>query len=198
MQSIKCVIVGDVSVGKTCLLLACTSNSFLENYKTTMFESYCVNVIMDGNPISLTLWEIAGQEDYSKFLPVSFPQTDVFLVLYSVTDPKSFYNVEEKWVPELRSHAPNVPIVLVGTKIDEREDPKSFKKLGQTPITTEQGKLLADKLNLTFCEVSALNQKSVEATFTSAIHLVREKYELSKNAKKKFFQKLITKSCKND
>lgn len=64
----------------------------------------------------------SGQEDYDRLRPLSYPQTDVFLVCFSVTSPASFENVKEKWFPEVHHHCPGVPCLIVGTQVDLRED----------------------------------------------------------------------------
>jgi cell division control protein 42 len=55
------------------------------------------------DPYTLGLFDTAGQEDYDRLRPLSYPQTDVFLVCFSVTSPASFENVKEKWFPEVSS-----------------------------------------------------------------------------------------------
>ena len=64
----------------------------------------------------------AGQEDYDRLRPLSYPQTDVFLMCFSIVSPTSFSNVREKWYPEIAHHCPNTPIVLLGLKEDLREE----------------------------------------------------------------------------
>ena len=69
-----------------------------------MFDNYAVTVMIGGEPYTLGLFDTAGQEDYDRLRPLSYPQTDVFLVCFSVVSPSSFENVKEKvWIklPEL-------------------------------------------------------------------------------------------------
>ena len=74
--------------------------------------------------------------DVDLFLSLSFQ--DVFLICFSLVNPASFENVRAKWYPEVRHHCPNVPIILVGTKLDLREDKETIEKLKEkrlAPIT---------------------------------------------------------------
>jgi Ras-related C3 botulinum toxin substrate 1 len=142
MQAIKCVVVGDGAVGKTCLLISYTTNAFPGEYIPTVFDNYSANVMVDGKAINLGLWDTAGQEDYDRLRPLSYPQTDVFLIAFSVVNPASYENVKQKWHPEIKHHCPNVPIVLCGTKLDLRDDAATIQRLQEkkmSPISHEQG-----------------------------------------------------------
>lgn len=121
------------------------------------------------DPYTLGLFDTAGQEDYDRLRPLSYPQTDVFLVCFSVTSPASFENVKEKWFPEVHHHCPGVPCLIVGTQVDLRDDPAVLDKLArqkQRPVPPEAGERLARELGaVKYVECSALTQKGVRSPF---------------------------------
>ena len=92
---------------------------------------------------------------------------------FSLVDPASFENVRFKWYPEVRHHSPNVPIILVGLKLDLREDPETIEKLKEkrlAPITYPQGLAMArDTGAVLYLECSALTQKGLKTVFDEAI-----------------------------
>ena len=93
------------------------------------FDNYTANVFVDGRPISLGLWDTAGQDDYDRLRPLSYPDTDLFLICFSIVNPNSYHNVFDKWAPEINHHCPSVPKILVGTKLDLRDDKDELEKL---------------------------------------------------------------------
>jgi len=140
------------------------------------FDNYTANVFVDGRPISLGLWDTAGQDDYDRLRPLSYPDTDVFLICFSLVNPNSFYNVSDKWYPEISHHAPGVPKILVGTKLDLRDNVAELEKLKsrkQAPISQQQGEAMRKRISaVAYRECSALTQNGLKDIFDEAIKVV--------------------------
>jgi Ras-related C3 botulinum toxin substrate 1 len=176
MQAIKCVVVGDGAVGKTCLLISYTTDAFPNEYIPTVFDNYSANTMFEGRAINLGLWDTAGQEDYDRLRPLSYPMTDVFMICFSVISPPSFENVTSKWYPEIAHYCPKTPLLLVGTKIDLRDSHAfvaTLRDRGWSAITYEQGLAKAKEINAhKYMECSGLTQKGLKELFTEAIRVV--------------------------
>ncbi|KAJ1408778.1 Small GTPase superfamily [Sesbania bispinosa] len=151
---IKCVTVGDGAVGKTCLLISYTSNTFPTDYVPTVFDNFSANVVVNGSIVNLGLWDTAGQEDYNRLRPLSYRGAD--------------------WIPELKHYAPGVPIILLAQSlisdtsvmvnvfdVSDLRDDKQFclDHPGAVPITTAQVNVASGALN-------------VKAVFDAAIRVV--------------------------
>lgn len=177
MQSLQCVVVGDSGVGKSTLLF----NHTLIGEKSTAdrppvdFDSYLTNVMVDGRPISLRSWDTRGREAYDLNRPLSYPQTDVFLICFSIVCPDSLENVRTKWLSEVRRHCNNVPIILVGNKVDLRKNEEIIKKLKDKklhPITTFEGASMSKVIGAEkYFECSALTTSGLKTVFDEAIRV---------------------------
>jgi Ras-related C3 botulinum toxin substrate 1 len=114
-----------------------------------------------------------GQEDYDRLRPLSYPETQVFLVCFSLISPVSYDNVRNKWAKEIKTHTQNVPMILVGLKLDMREDADIAKRLAaqdMAPITTEMGISMAKDIGAySYNECSAKTQKGLNKVFNDAI-----------------------------
>ncbi|KAI6239446.1 hypothetical protein M3Y99_00579400 [Aphelenchoides fujianensis] len=165
----KLVIVGDGACGKTCLLIVFSKNEFPEVYVPTVFENY----------VELALWDTAGQEDYDRLRPLSYPDTDVILVCFSIDSPDSLANVKEKWAPEVRHYcSPQVPLILVANKKDTRTDAAVIRELGrskQAPVSYEEGKKMAESIGAqAYIECSAREGENVYEVFERAARAALE------------------------
>uniref|UniRef100_A0ABM0GWV1 Rho-related protein racA-like n=1 Tax=Saccoglossus kowalevskii TaxID=10224 RepID=A0ABM0GWV1_SACKO len=174
--NLKVTVVGDGAVGKSCLLISYTTGSFPAEYVPTVFDNYCANVTVDGKPYNIAFFDTAGQEDYDRLRPLSYPGTDVFLLCFSLASRASLENVTEKWWPEIQHHMPKTPVVLVGNKVDLRSSSST------SVITYDEGRILAKSLRIPYVETSALTQFGVNELFNKAVQHVN----LSLSSKKPF------------
>uniref|UniRef100_A0A803P8X8 Uncharacterized protein n=1 Tax=Cannabis sativa TaxID=3483 RepID=A0A803P8X8_CANSA len=178
---IKCVTVGDGAVGKTCMLICYTSNKFPTDYIPTVFDNFSANVVVEATTVNLGLWDTAGQEDYNRLRPLSYRGADVFVLAFSLVSRASYENV-------LKKHfSPGVPVVLVGTKLDLREDKHYLSDHpGLVPVTTAQGEELRKQIGAAYyIECSSKTQQNVKAVFDAAIRVVIKPPQKQKEKKKK-------------
>ncbi|RZC08178.1 Rac-like GTP-binding protein ARAC8 [Glycine soja] len=115
-----------------------------------------------------------GQEDYNRLRPLSYRGADVFVLAFSLVSRASYENVLKKWIPELQHFAPGIPLVLVGTKLDLREDKHYMADHPSlVPVTTDQGEELRKHIGATYyIECSSKTQQNVKAVFDAAIRMV--------------------------
>jgi small GTP-binding protein len=166
MRHLKIVVVGDGAIGKTCLLISYTTNAFPGEYIPTVFDNYSANVMHKEQAVNLQLWDTAGQDEYRKLRPLSYPQTDAFIVGFSLVDEVTLENVENCWVQEIKEHCPNTPYVLLGLKSDLRDNPQE----GMIPISSSKGEAVAKKIKASaYVECSAYKATNMKEAFETAI-----------------------------
>nr|ADR74191.2 RhoA [Dugesia japonica] len=167
----KLVIVGDGACGKTCLLIVFSKDQFPEVYVPTVFENYVAYIEVDSKSVELALWDTAGQEDYDRLRPLSYPDTDVILMCFSIDSIDSLENIPEKWTPEVKHFCQNVPIILVGNKKDLRNEENS-RKDGKNKVEIvkfEDGKAMAERIGAyAYIECSAKTKDGVREVFETA------------------------------
>lgn len=130
----------------------------------TVFDNYSLDVHVDGFNVELGLWDTAGQEDYDRLRPLSYPDAHVVLYFYAIDSPDSVDNLFEvsalfsasanlhnvlvvtetsiqKWISEVRHFLPGVPSILVGCKLDLRNNPHTVAQMaqwGQRPVSYQE------------------------------------------------------------
>jgi len=182
--NVKIVIVGDGAVGKTCICASYANNTFPEDYIPTIHDNYPATVIIDGKSIKVGIYDTAGQSEYDLLRPLGYPQTGAFILCFSIDNQASYNNVYSKWWPELRHYGRDVPIILVGTKVDLRGDRKTIDNLkskNESLIRFDQGVALGKRIKASrYLECSALTQKGLREIFDEA---VRASFRLKETAK---------------
>ncbi|XP_065142552.1 transforming protein RhoA-like [Paramisgurnus dabryanus] len=170
----KLVIVGDGGCGKTCLLIQFSKDRFpeLPEHLPTVFENYVADIELDGKGVELELCDTAEKEDYDQLRPLSYTDTDVILMCFSIDNPDSLENIPEKWTPEVKQFCPNVPIILVGTKKDLRNDQhtrQELAKMKQEPVKPEEVRDMANRINaFGYVECAAKTKAGVREVFEMA------------------------------
>ncbi|KAF5366347.1 hypothetical protein D9757_011465 [Collybiopsis confluens] len=141
-------------------------------YIPTVFENYVTQVQFEGKEIELALWDTAGQEEYDRLRPLSYPESDVILIVFSIDFPTSLANVQDKWYPEVAHFCEGTPLILVGTKTDLRADDQTKKMLGaqgQTAISPQQGAAVAKEIGARYAECSSKLGTGVRDVFNLAL-----------------------------
>lgn len=185
----KIVVVGDGACGKTCLLEVFKRNQFPEEYIPTVVDNFVKDVVINDNEtVSLTLWDTAGQEDYDSVRPLSYKDTDLVLLCYTIENAKVISNIPNKWLFEIKNYCPNASYILVGLKGDLRSDPDINK---ENFVTVEEGKDLAKEIGaLRFFECSAKTGENVETIFLESAKYITE-FRKNKNDGPSLFEKIF-------
>lgn len=157
MLPIKLVTLGEGRVGKSSLLLRFSSDSFDANNPSTLAASFIEKRLIVGSiPVTLNLWDTAGQECFHALGPLYYRDADCALLVFDLTDADSFAKVK-RWVAELRTMVgPTLPICLAGNKSDLNS------LVDGLAAEAEQ---YAQQIGAKFYPTSALLNRNVDACF---------------------------------
>mmetsp|Transcript_34364 Transcript_34364/g.47876 ORF Transcript_34364/g.47876 Transcript_34364/m.47876 type:complete len:211 (+) Transcript_34364:128-760(+) len=200
LQEIKLALAGEAGVGKTCMLISYTTNSFPAVYLPKTIDDYDVNVNVNGAPTKLRLRDVRGGADYKEIRPWALSGADVILLCFAVDSIDSFCETRT-WMQQLRNmrridnrknvnartlHG-KVPVILVGTKSDKRLDAMDRTHKGSF-ISSFRAESFARELGCEkYMECSALTQEGLKKVFDEAIiaarNFIKEK-EAREKAKK--------------
>jgi len=156
---IKLLLIGVSGVGKSCLLLRFSDDSFTTSFITTIGIDFKIKTIeLDGKRIKLQIWDTAGQERFRTITTAYYRGAMGILLVYDVTDEQSFQNIRN-WIRNIEQHAAdNVDKILVGNKCD---------MISEKVVETTRGQALADEYSIKFFETSAKSNINVVESFTA-------------------------------
>ncbi|KAJ4705007.1 Ras-related protein like [Melia azedarach] len=165
---IKLLLIGDSGVGKSCLLLRFSDDSFTTSFITTIGIDFKIRTIeLDGKRIKLQIWDTAGQERFRTITTAYYRGAMGILLVYDVTDESSFNNIRN-WMRNIEQHAAdNVNKILVGNKADMDESKRA--------VPTAKGQALADEYGIKFFETSAKTNFNVEQVFFSIARDIKQR-----------------------
>jgi len=165
---VKLLLIGDSGVGKSCLLLRFSDDSFTTSFITTIGIDFKIRTIeLDGKRIKLQIWDTAGQERFRTITTAYYRGAMGILLVYDVTDESSFNNIRN-WMRNIEQHAAdNVNKILVGNKADMDESKRA--------VPTAKGQALADEYGVKFFETSAKTNLNVENVFFTIAREIKQR-----------------------
>jgi small GTP-binding protein len=162
--TIRLLMIGDSSVGKTSILTKYVTDEFNPQFQTTIGVDFQIKHIKANNKtIKLQLWDTAGQEKFKAVITSYFRNTHGALVVYDVTNKESFINIK-KWIEDINKYcSKDVNIFLIANKIDIER---------WRVITTEEGRALAKKYNILYFECSAKSGQNIENIYNNVATII--------------------------
>ena len=153
----KIVLLGESSVGKTSIITRLTKNTFSQLSISTFSGCYTQKELdIDGTIINLEIWDTAGQERYRSLAKNYYKGCDAAIFVYDITNKKTFDEISNYWLNELRDNCPDIILGLAGNKFD------LFEK---EQVTEKEGKILAEKIDAVFYSTSAKESVGIDALF---------------------------------
>ena len=167
--SFKIIVIGDSSVGKSCLTLRGTKDKFKDFYTPTIgFEFLALNVRIKNKVIRLQIWDTCGQEIYRSLISSFYRNSSLAMIVYAIDNEESYNNLES-WLDEIKCQThPNLKIFLIGNKIDLEENRVIEKEKGE--------KFYLDHQLDFFIETSAKTGENAQKVFIKAAQILYDEY----------------------
>ena len=158
-KQVKLLMIGDSGVGKSCLLLRFSDDSFSTNFITTIGIDFKLKTVeIDGKRVKLQIWDTAGQERFRTITTAYYRGAMGVLLVYDISDEQSFLNIRN-WMRNIEQHATeNVKKILIGNKCDCHDE---------RVISTNRGQDLANEYGIKFFETSAKSDINVYESFVT-------------------------------
>ncbi|MFX1423523.1 MAG: Rab family GTPase [Promethearchaeota archaeon] len=164
----KIVLIGDGAVGKTSIRRRYMGEGFKADFLTTMGADFAyLKINIAEHTVEWQIWDLAGQPAFRQVMKAYFVGSMGALAVYDITQPKTLEGIDS-WIREAQSYAqsfPELPVVLIGNKIDLRDEVPNCVK-------TIQGFVKAKSLNAEFIETSAKTGENIDEAFTKLAHQI--------------------------
>lgn len=156
----KLILVGDSNVGKSSFMEMFLHNRFIIDVHFTIGVDYgSKQLILNGEDITIRIWDTAGQESYRSIVDIYFRNTQGALLLFNLADRSTFHNAFNVWLPKLVDN--NIPFILVGNKCDQ-----------QNVVSSDEIKCKCQEYDIIYIEASAKENKNVQQSFIRMISLI--------------------------
>ena len=175
----KLIIIGDISVGKSSLLIRAIKHTFQSAYSPTLgFDMFYLHIKIKNKILKLQIWDTGGQEIYQSLISNFYKNSSMAFMVYAIDDKDSFEHIDH-WLKEIKHQSnPDVKIFLIGNKCDLIEERK---------VTYEEGETYYKNFDLNgFYEVSAKTGERTEEILVKAAKVLIEDisdYDLVKKKK---------------
>ena len=131
-------------------------------YNATIFDSYELEVETTSGPLQVTLNDTSGAPLYSLLRPLAYTHADAFGICYAIDNRESFHHVRERWIPEINHNKPNAPLLLLGCKVDLRNEEEAEGEGERDYVSRTEGEELARTIGAMFIETSAISAANTE------------------------------------
>ena len=160
----KVLLLGDSTVGKTCILLKYTDKIFQETHMMTIGLDYRLKTmtLQSGKEVKLQIWDTAGQDRFRSITKNYYKGSHGIILIYDVTSLKTFENVKS-WVSQIHEEISD----KVGNKIDMDDERK---------VQTEEGQKLAEELGVPFVETSAKSGVNIDNIFSDITERIDKEF----------------------
>lgn len=163
----KIVIIGDASVGKSNIISRLVKNEFIQNAKPTIGVDFATKTYkFDNSVVKIQIWDTAGQERYHAIVSAYYRGSAGAVIVYDVTNQKSFENIRTIWLKNLRSVSDtSFPIMILGNKNDLQKE---------KVVSIQAGEELAMAEKMAFFETSALSGDNISTAFEQFVKQIYE------------------------
>ena len=161
--TIKLLLLGDSSVGKTCIINKYIFNKFEESHLSTLGIDYMDKLVEYKNyKIKLQIWDTSGEEKYRSITKNFYKNADGLFVIFDLTNEDSFNHVKN-WINEAKDNKSDIKMILIGNKSDSEDERK---------VDKDRALKFSEENNLQYFETSAKNGLNIEESFNAIIDLI--------------------------